>query len=172
MNKLNKDYTSFEQCKESTVPEDLTNKVLETIEKKINPPVQNTIGKAFFLQTISGFLTLLFCPQFGLSLSGYSDLFDFLHRTFGNTICTIICSFIFILPGVIVTVNTLTSDEIRQLSEVRIPFQVSYSIVICALILMTGSESFSFSSVYWIAAASMIASIFTNRNSYLIIRNS
>ncbi|MDH5581141.1 MAG: hypothetical protein OEY33_04485 [Bdellovibrionales bacterium] len=77
----------------------LDEKVLNHVQRDLKITPTQLFLKIFGIHTIVGLLTLLFCPQFELSLTNNHEVFHFFHRTFGPYICMMICGVIFVGTG-------------------------------------------------------------------------
>ena len=61
-------------------PEDLSERILSFVQSDLNPSHKIVFTKLLAIQGFIGFLTLLFCPQFNLSLTNNFELFHYFHH--------------------------------------------------------------------------------------------
>lgn len=113
--KHNSDFQDFMENKENTPPRNLDDTIYKIISKDLTPSTSIIFFKLLGLQLILGSLTMLFCPQFELSLTNHYELFHYFHHNFGDIVCMIICGFIFMGPTGIMASIILSSEEIRTI---------------------------------------------------------
>ena len=71
-----KDYKNF-HSNEENAPKHLGNNLSQMIHKELTPSHSLIFGKVLASHAIIGLSTMLFCPQFGLSLTNQFDLFHY-----------------------------------------------------------------------------------------------
>lgn len=155
-NKENKkDFFDFMNLDKTNPPEELSSKVLSYVKNDLNPSHKKVFGKFFIIQALIGFLTLIFCPQFDLSLTNNYELFHFFHHKFGENICMVLCGSIFIGSGAIFTAYILKASEIRKIKELRFSYYLSISIIALLIFFLLGSQVYLNLAVLWIIGASI-----------------
>jgi len=154
-NKYDKDFLDFMNSKGNNPPEELSDKILSFVKNDLNPSHQIVFSKLLGIQGFIGFLTLIFCPQFDLSLTNNYDLFHYFHHKFGENICIAICGSIFIGSGALFATYILKSNEIRIIKESRILYYSSISIIALSSFLILGSEVYLNLALYWLVGATI-----------------
>lgn len=147
MNK--QDFESFTQG-ETPSPTHLDERVLTFVHNELNPPHQKVFLKLVLVQGFIGALTLLFCPQFNLSLTNYYDLFHFFHMTFGHKICMIICGGIFLGSGAFFSTYILSNEEVNQIKKSRFLYYTGLSILAVSTFMVFGAEVYLNAVIFWL----------------------
>jgi len=133
----NNDFKDFKDSHNSTPRKMTRSHILDIIKTELNPSHTLVFTKLLCIQAFVGVLTLLFCPQFELSLTNNYDLFHFFHHKFGALACMSICGFIFIGSGAIFSAYLLKAEEIYKIKQTRhlYYFAISGLTILCFLFL-------------------------------------
>ena len=107
----NKDYEDFINSEGSMPPQELDTKIISFVRYDLSPDMKIVFSKLLGIQAFVGVLTLLFCPQFELSLTNNHDLYHYFHYTFGTYGCFAICGALFIGSGAIFASYLLLDRE-------------------------------------------------------------
>lgn len=117
LNDLN-DFTEFLKGNALPPPE-VEAKILSRVRKALNPSVPFAVSKLFAFHVVGSLVTLLFCPQFGLSLLAHAGMpLEFLMR-FHPGLCFVGCGLIWMVGGQALSFAFLTLDEQRVLGGLR-----------------------------------------------------
>ena len=148
-----KDFLNFIHSDGVNPPDELNNKILGYVKHELNPSHKIVFGKLLSIQVFIGFFTLIFCPQFNLSLTNNYELFHYLHHKFGESICMSICGLIFVGSGTLLAAYMLKVGEIRKIKDSQ--FLYYFSIVSIALItfLLIGADVYLNLAIFWFIGA-------------------
>ncbi len=122
--KNEKDYQDFMNGKQVDAPEYLKKNILEYIKKNLNPGFRTVFFKLTLIQAVAGTLTLLFCPQFSISITGSQSLFHIFYGALGIYGCMAICGSIFVGAGAFSVPFILENPELRKIHKYNV---VSFS---------------------------------------------
>ncbi len=97
----------------------ISNTVLTYVNKRLNPSILWTLIKVFLFHVFGSASTLLFCPQYGLSLIGSSQgVMPYLMKIH-PAFCFVVCGIIWMVGGQVLSYFFLTLDEKRVLGNYR-----------------------------------------------------
>lgn len=150
-----KDFIDFVEAQSMKAPKNITNEVLSFVQKDLNPSHKIVFAKLFSIQAFIGVITLIFCPQFDLSLTNNYELFHFFHYKFGESICMMICGSIFIGTGAIFAATLLKSSEVRAIKESKVLYYLSLSILFLSSFMLIGSKVYLILAMYWLLGATL-----------------
>jgi hypothetical protein len=111
-----KDFKEFISAKSEIVPDFLSQNVLSEIGHELNPSALKVFVKVSLIQFIAGLISLLFCPQFGLSFSSRAGIMPYLMK-FGDGICMLGCGALFTSLSFLAVSFFLRAEEIRALKK-------------------------------------------------------
>ncbi len=106
------EFETFKNSEEISPPKALTDNILLRVHKDLNPSGFSVFKKLAVIQFITGFITLLFCPQFGVGFFNSLGLMGLLMR-FGDTICMAGCGAVFLGLSAFAAAIILRPEEIR-----------------------------------------------------------
>ena len=129
----NSEFDEFLNGEARSVPPGVSRLILDRVRDDLEPPVKLVFLKLLLVQSFVGVITMLFCPQFNLSLTNYYELFHLFHRQFGPTICMAICGGIFVGSGAVIGSFLLTKAEVNVVAR-----RALFSYLILAIIFHTG----------------------------------
>jgi len=152
---FDKDFQDFLNSKEMTPPESLDSSILNYVKSDLNPSHLKVFSKLLVIQGFVGLVTLLFCPQFNLSLTNNHDFFHYLHHTFVENICMAICGSIFIGSGAIFGSYLLNLSEIKKVHQSKLLYYFSISSVSVMTFMLFGAEIYLKTATFWLAGASI-----------------
>ena len=152
---LEKEFNDF--CQEDTVkvPAVISDSILNRVRRDLNATWPVVVGKLLCIQSIVGVLTLLFCPQFDLSLTSNYSLFHFFHRNFGPYTCMAICGVIFIGSGSLVAFSILKVSELQMIKMSKYLLSLSMSGIAVFVFILLGAEVYFNMVLIWVTAASL-----------------
>ncbi|PIK13633.1 hypothetical protein [Halobacteriovorax sp. JY17] len=156
--KFKDDYLDFAHSSEST-PRQISHSILNRVERDLNPNKQIVFLKLLSLQLFVGLLTMLFCPQFTLSLTNNHKLFHYFHHTFGEHICMMICGSIFLGTGAIVAAYLLDIEEVRVIRNTRGLYYLAISGLSLGIFLLFGAKLYLDLTLIWVIGASLAGSL-------------
>lgn len=147
------DFENFSTVDPLEPPKDLSMKILSFVSHDLNTSHRQTFFKLVLIHSLIGVLTLLFCPQFELSLTNNYSVFHFFHRTFGSNICMALCGGIFLGCGAIAAGILLTQSEIMKIRRSKILYYVSLSSIFLTSFLLLGAEIYLEMAFFWTLGA-------------------
>lgn len=161
-----KEFKEFMDADEITPPKALSKSIQERVHHALNPSNQYVFAKLALIHTVVGSLTLLFCPQFGLSLSSGMGLMHYLMQ-YGDAFCMFGCGVFFLGTSALVASIVLRLEEIRVVRKTEL-FQFSIlAIVSAGIFLGLGPHDFGTLAILWMAG-SIIGALATMEISWAI----
>ncbi len=164
---INNDFNDFLDNSKTSPPKSLNANILNTIRSDMNPSHKIVFFKLLLVQAFIGIITLLFCPQFELSLTNNADSFHYFHRLFGENICMVICGFIFIGSGAIFAAYILKASEVLKIKQSKILYYFSISSIALAMFISLGAKVYFNLALYWFLGAFVGGIIALELNSLL-----
>ena len=163
---MNNDYKDFlnETAKTSKA---LDKKVLKLISDELKPKKKYVLIKLITVHAFIGTLTMLFCPQFNMSLTNNFEVFHYFHHTFGAVICNIICGAIFLGSGAIFASSILSMSELKYVQSNSFFYYLSLSIFFVSSLFLFGAQAYLNGVLFWIAGAIISSSGIINLNLYI-----
>lgn len=120
------DFIAFVKDSDQSPNTELSKSILASIKSELLPSRIIVLLKLISLQAFVGLLTMLFCPQFSMSLTNSHELFHYFHLTFGEHVCMAICGSIFVGSGAFASGLILTQGDMNRIRESRL---LTYSLV-------------------------------------------
>lgn len=152
-NKDSKDFLEFMNSKGVSPPEELSDRILNFVKADLNPSHKIVFSKLLGIQAFIGFLTLIFCPQFDLSLTNNHELFHYFHHKYGESTCMAICGLIFIGSGALFSSYILKSSEIRRIKESKFLYYMTVSIIALSVLFIFGAKIYLNLAFFWFIGA-------------------
>lgn len=163
---LKDDYKDFINSNEVT-PRTLSHSILSRVKDELNPSKQIVFLKLLSLQLFVGLLTMLFCPQFEMSLTNNHKLFHYFHHNFGANICMMLCGAIFLGSGAVVASYLLDLEELRVIKQSRGLFALAISGLSLVIFLLFGAKFYLDLTLLWVLGATLSATIIVTANTFL-----
>jgi hypothetical protein len=151
---LNQDFQQFQETSNIAASNTIKKNVLNHVKKDLNPGHSLVYSKLLAVHAMIGSLTLLFCPQFSLSLTHQFHLFHYFHHTFGKYVCMFICGTIFIGSGAVFAAYILKKSEVRLIKETKWLYYTSISMVAVLSFMLLGADVYLPLATFWFAGAS------------------
>ena len=151
--KDNRDFLDFMNSEGINPPGELNNKILDYVKNDLNPSHKIVFGKLLAVQIFIGFFTLIFCPQFNLSLTNNYELFHYFHHKFGESICMAICGSIFVGSGALLAAYMLKDSEIRKIEGSRFLYYFSIVSIALTVFLLFGADVYLNLAMFWFIGA-------------------
>lgn len=155
---MNKDYNSFTKNNSDSPSPELSTFLKSKIAKELQPDTKIVLLKLLAIQGIIGTLTMLFCPQFNLSLTNNHELFHYFHRNYGDIVCMLICGSIFMGTSAFFSSYILNFAEIKRIKESRILFNIATTGILVSILLILGADIYIKLFFFWLIGA-LISSI-------------
>lgn len=123
--------------------------MLDQIHTQMNPPTLNVFAKLSFVQLLAGFVTLLFCPQFGIELTSSMGLMPYLMK-YGEAACMLGCGAFFTGTSLFATSLLLRTEEIRVLKQNQNLQLLMLSGLSLGVLICFGAEVIASLGLIWI----------------------
>lgn len=146
-------YQSFIKDQEESAPEHLKQNILSKVRDDLTISATQTWVKFTVIHTIIGAISLLFCPQFNLSLSGKKDLYHFFHQALGHEGCMIVCGAIFLGTGALACILILRQAEIHMVRRSLMMAFLLLAVVSLGLFFIFGAEIYLGLAIPWLFGA-------------------
>lgn len=117
------EFQEFMGADQAQVPKALSDSVLTRVHKDLNPSSWLVFAKVSAIHAVMGFITLLFCPQFGLGFTDGMGLMALFMR-FGDQACMLGCGAVFMGGSLLTASLVLRNEELRVIRKTEI-LQVS-----------------------------------------------
>lgn len=150
--KWESDFTEFLMNEPVEVPRELTEKILLQIKTELNPSFMKVFGKISSTHFVIGFFTLLFCPQFDISITSQLGLVPFLMQ-FGHEVCTFGCGVIFVGMSVLFSSFYLKPEELKMLKKHQILQLLVLSSLTLGFFIAIGAEIVLSLGLIWLTGA-------------------
>jgi len=113
---MKNEFEEFQKSAEIVPPRDISEKIISKVRSDLNPSSLSIFRKLSLIQVLTGFITLLFCPQFGIGLTSGMGLMGILMR-YGENFCMAGCGAVFLGVSALVSTIVLRPEEIRVLKK-------------------------------------------------------
>jgi hypothetical protein len=110
------DFEDFMAGEEISPSKELDRTILSYVHRKMNPTGLQIFQKLTLIQLVTGMATLLFCPQFGISLTGSTGLMGVLMK-YGDNVCIAGCGALFLSSSALASILLLRPEELRVLKR-------------------------------------------------------
>jgi hypothetical protein len=149
---MNKDFNDFLDSTKNP-PTEISHIIRDKIRKDLDPNHKVVFGKLVLVQGFIGFISMLFCPQFNMSLTNNHDVFHYFHYTFGEQVCMLICGSIFLGSGAIFASYLLSEGEINKIHSTRHLYFTSLSIIAASVFAVLGAQIYLNMLFFWLLGA-------------------
>ena len=146
------EFREFAEAESVSVPEALSAHVLETIHHEMNPAALTVFTKVVFIQAVVGAVSLLFCPQFGVSLTSSLGIMPYLMK-FGESVCMLGCGGLFAGLSLLAASLLLKPEEVRSLKQHEVLHLVSLATLSLGAFLCLGGEIVFTLGLVWLLGA-------------------
>ncbi len=147
-----KEFNEFMTAGSSEASKQVKEKLFSQVKHDLNPSRLHIFLKLGAIQTAIGTLILLFCPQFGMSLTDEHRIMHLFMR-FGAQGCMFACGTLFVGTSLLVSAYILNFDELRVLRKHQ-PLQISaLSIASMFVFFLIGADIFEILTIAWLAGA-------------------
>jgi hypothetical protein len=146
------DFRDFLDAEAVAPPAPLSLEVLERVRAQLSPAFGRILMKLALAQLLAGTVSLLFCPQFGLSFTSSHGLMAYLMR-FGEGACMAGCGALFTGVGILVACLALRPEEIRAFRERRFFQVLAVTALSLAAFLCAGADVVAGLALVWALGA-------------------
>ena len=147
-----KDFAEFHSIEATEVPSQLSEKVLGRIHAELHPSPFLVFGKTTAIHLLAGLVTLLFCPQFGVSFTSNMGVMGYLMR-FGESVCMLGCGALFMALSLFIASFALKPEEVRTLKGSELFQLAGLSALSLAVFICAGAEVVFSLGIIWFAGA-------------------
>lgn len=148
-----KEFQEFMNSPNVEPPKVLSDRILNLVHRDLNPKGIAVFFKLGFIHLIIGTISLLFCPQFGMSLSHNLGLMSLLTRIGGNGFCMAACGAFFLGGSALVSSLFLRPEEIRVLRTNELLQFSTLGILSLGLFIVAGGDVLFDMGALWILGA-------------------
>lgn len=113
------DFMEFMESEEVAIPHAVSARVTDSIHRQLNPSFWQILLKLVLIQSGAGAISLLYCPQFGVSLTNSHGLMHYLMQH-GEIVCMVGCGALFTGSSLLVASFALRPEEVRAFREHRL----------------------------------------------------
>jgi hypothetical protein len=117
------EFQEFMGADEAQVPKVVSDSILSRVHMDLSPSSWIVFAKLSAIHAVMGFITLLFCPQFGLGFTDGMGLMALFMR-FGDQACMVGCGAAFMGGSLLTASLVLRNEELRVIRKTEI-LQVS-----------------------------------------------
>jgi hypothetical protein len=107
-----KEFTEFAASEAAEVPSGISELLVAQVRSDLHPGLFLVFTKVALIHTLVGAMTLLACPQFGISLTGNHGLMPYLMQ-YGENICMLGCGAFFTALSLLAASLLLRPEEVR-----------------------------------------------------------
>jgi hypothetical protein len=146
------EFAEFLAVQPEQVPHAISENLLSQIHSGLHPSAMKVFGKVLFIQFAVGIFTLLFCPQFGVSLTASHGIMPYLMK-FGDTVCMLGCGSLFTALSFLAASFALKPEEVRALRKHEILQLMSIATLSLGAFVCVGGEVVFALGLIWILGA-------------------
>ena len=151
-----KEFEDFMNLENHSPSDRISYEILERVRRELEPSQGLVFTKLLMIHVFIGIITMMFCPQFNLSLTNNYELFHFFHRQFGQVICMAICGGIFVGSGSIFGGFILKATEISTIFRQPLLYYFSLSSALLSGFMLLGVETYLSLGAAWICGAAVM----------------
>ena len=156
---FNADYCAFVAEGDECVSSSSDDVVLSYVRSDLRRHHRQIFVKFLLVQLVMGLLTLLFCPQFDVSLTSNVELMHYFHYRYGAGICALFCGAIFTAPGAICAAYMFTHVEVQTIKTAGSRYHLAIAALALLVFYVCGADVFSYTTLLWFVAAGMVAMV-------------
>lgn len=164
---INDELQEFIAGKDDRVPAQAHANILRQVKAELQPAATLIFTKLLVVQAVMGVMTLLFCPQFELSLTSDAELFHYFHYTYGASICALVCGAIFVAPGAVCAAYLLKPVEVQKVRHAGLCYHLVVAGLILFVFFLCGADVLNQLALFWLTAAALTATLLFDLNLWL-----
>lgn len=115
----NEEYRLFLDSPRRMPPREFSSDIKKAVGTELNPAHWLVLTKLFAIHFVSGTVTLIFCPQFGIGVHAQSELLYGIFRWLGEYGCMIACGAFFLGTTGFFAALLLRVQEVRVIRKSR-----------------------------------------------------
>lgn len=147
-----KEFSEFLMTEPVKVPDGISERILNKIHAELNPSAWKVFSKVSLIHFAVGFVTLLFCPQFGISITSQLGVMPYLMQ-FGHEVCMLGCGAIFVGFSLFAASLSLKPEEIKVLKMNNFLQMLSLTTLSIGFFIAMGGEIVLTLGLIWMAGA-------------------
>lgn len=164
-----RDFTEFLAIKPAQIPNEISQQVIDQIHLELHPSAFTVFGKILIIQFAVGLVTLLFCPQFGVSLTSNNGIMTYLMK-YGESVCMLGCGAVFTALSFFVASFALKPEEVRTLKQHEVLQLVSLAVLSLGAFIYIGDEIVLTLGLIWLFGA-VIGGVVTLETGWALRQN-
>jgi hypothetical protein len=146
------EFQEFSSADEITPPLKVSRLILSHVETALNPPWWKVLSRLALIQAIVGAVTLLFCPQFGVSLVGGAGLMGIFMR-WGEEACMMGCGAVFLGVSALVSSLVLLPEEIKVIRRTGLLQFSVLGLLSISIFVYTGATAIGTLALFWLVGS-------------------
>jgi hypothetical protein len=113
------EFKEFASTSDKEPPKHLSEQILKRVHVDLNPATWLVAAKLSMIHLVTGTMTLLFCPQFGVNLGGGMGLMG-LFMKYGDHACMVGCGAVFMAGSALTASIFLRPEEVRKIRKTEL----------------------------------------------------
>lgn len=143
------EFQEFLAVREAEPPVSISENVLVRIQREMSPASWLVFSKLALIHWVVGTVTILFCPQFGISLTGGMGIMSFFMK-FGEEICMIACGVVFMSGSALCGALFLRPEEVVTIRKKRYLQMASLALLSMGVFVCMGVGFLLSLALFWI----------------------
>lgn len=148
------EFADFLMSEPVEVPHMITEMIISKIQNELNPSFLQVFIKISSIHLFVGLVTLLFCPQFDISITSQLGLVPYLMQ-FGHEVCTFGCGAIFVGISLLASSFYLKPEEVKVLKRYAFLQLLVLSSLSLGFFVALGAEVILSLGLIWLAGATI-----------------
>jgi hypothetical protein len=149
---MRNEFEEFINGEEINPPKAISEKIILNVKRDLNPSGLSVFKKLTLVQFVTGIITLLFCPQFGIGLTGSMGLMGLLMK-FGDNICMAGCGAVFLGMSALFAALLLKPEEVRALEKNSLLQFSSLTLATAGIFICFGAPVLTTIGLSWFAGS-------------------
>lgn len=137
----------------SSVPQELSQKILESIRRELTPTAVFVFSKIFVVHLVIGTLSLAVCDQFGINPFNTGFSLTEYFMTFGHSVCMMLCGFLFLSLTTVFSKVVLNRNEFIVLKNNTFIQVFFLSLLSLIFFLLLGAKIVFSAAAFWLIGA-------------------
>lgn len=146
------DFVEFLKTESHPVPSAISENILDSVKRDLNPSSWKVLAKLVFIQAFAGTASLLLCPQFGLSFTSSHGLMPYFMQ-FGLAACMVACGALFTGISFALASLVLKPEEILKIRSHRVLQVSAISALSLGVFICFGADVIAGFAIAWLAGS-------------------
>lgn len=143
------EFKEFVSAEPVNPPKVLSDSILSRVHRDLHPSVWSVFLKLSAIHAIVGGVTLLFCPQFGFSLTSGMGLMGLFMR-WGEQACMLGCGAVFMGGSLLTASLALRPEEVRAIRKTELLQITVLALLSVGAFVCTGTAAVESLALFWI----------------------